>query len=82
MPPAISPVSSAMQLQEPLTIRSSNCTYQVDFPAVALLASWQPQPGGKDATGSPVWGADGAQQLRARVQQRQPPPQEVRSMRE
>ena len=43
MPPAISPLTSAMQLQEPLTIRSSSCTYQVDFPAVASLASWQPQ---------------------------------------
>jgi 3-dehydroquinate synthase len=43
MSSAVSPVTSAMQLQEPLTIRSSNCTYQVDFPAVASLASWLPE---------------------------------------
>lgn len=30
-------------LQEPLTIRSSSTTYQVDFPAVASLDRWHPQ---------------------------------------
>jgi 3-dehydroquinate synthase len=43
MPPVLSPVIMPMQLQEPLTIRSSSCTYQVDFPAVSSLESWQPQ---------------------------------------
>lgn len=30
-------------LQEPLTIVSSTCTYQIDFPAVSSLESWRPQ---------------------------------------
>ena len=35
------PITS--DLQESLTIVSSTCTYQVDFPAVSSLESWNPQ---------------------------------------